>query len=425
MTSLLHAPLKFIDGFLIHSRLGSGESRRHARMIVFYLLFLFATNSLRFVFSRFYSPIETLFLLVNSCAPALCLLLIKRSFSPEKVVTGLVFFLLTELTLTTVVGKVINANFMSIYAMILTSACFVIVSLKLRLLILFAVLLGNALCYWAIYEMSIDPHRIILYGELEDDLFKVVTRAMSITIFALITIKIRNVSQREMELEIEWQQRALRLEELSSVTKSMCFLLDRPTRILSYDIDILCREQDAASLDRIEEELSELVLVSQSLGWIYRAYRQEGASSILSTTLMLQLQVLLSSKVREKGWTLSTSHPGQPVEVFGPIPSLTLILFTVIAQIVDGPKEQQQKELSLEFQQKGSLLIWNLRWPLPFHEAEDAQSLARDEKASNLILRQELIQELTKVCKADIHKSQEGGIRQMQISGAWKPNLSL
>jgi hypothetical protein len=135
---------------------------------------------------------------------------------------------------------------------------------------------------------------------------------------------------------------------------------------------------------------------------------------------MQQLEILLSSKIKEEGWTLGVEHPRPPVEINGPIPSIMLFLFTIVIQIVESPQPHEKRQLSIVSNREGKLISWKMRWPSEARVVEPIGDLAlKEEQFSTTSMRQEMIRELTLTCNAEVQESRDQRDNQILIRGAW------
>lgn len=231
----------------------------------------------------------------------------------------------------------------------------------------------------------------------------------------LMLRRIRNIAQRELDQVIEWQDRVKVLDEVSSITRITRTLLVGPLNSFRDELQTLGRKEEKPQIDRMQNLLEELLLISQSFAWIYRAHGGAGSYSVLSSRLMRQLEVLLTSKAEEQGWTFEAEHRGSPIEVFGPIPKIVLFLFTLSAEILKEPQPSDKLHLTLEFDSREKQVTWKLRWPyaLGYQSPRDLQQGELSSEGSD---RQEMIRDLSQACAARIHYSREQGFQEILIS---------
>lgn len=415
MNFLLNGLLNILDNFLSPEHRKSIDAAMRGRMAVFYLLFMIFLNAFIIVFA---SPSNVyafealpIFILVE----ILCLVLIKKSFSPEKIMGGFACLGAFSLVLpSSQLGSVDPTFFYNFLFAVMVAGLFVM-NPKLNLVLQFLIFLAFVLCFLIVVKNFPESSWSTVSHGVDQMLFNTVISQVALLILIAMILKIRIIAQNDIDQEAEWQQRSMRLEELSTMTRTMQVLLAGPTQTLQVEFGSLKSGHDAASMSRIETELDKLVLISQSLSWIYRAFRQEASSSILSTLFLQQLSTLPSSKIKEEGWTLETRHPEKPFEIYGPLPSLMLLLFSMIVQILEE-HAREERQLTVELDSSEKMVTWRLRWPMEGGSQKE-KHFAEDRPASST--RQELIRELTQVCNAEIRESEGQDVHELTICGAW------
>lgn len=237
-----------------------------------------------------------------------------------------------------------------------------------------------------------------------------------------IYIAFRDLMQRELEQESDWQARSVRLNEVNSMTKSMYALMKRPLNHLDrYWKDFYGNTsfEDEAIQDEIAKGLDELIEVSRSFGWIYRAYRNEGTCVAPSSQLFQNLQTLISQKIEDSGWELQVLPANMDAEIRGPIPSMMLLIFTIVVQIIELSELQQMKFLELQLAQRENRVNWLLSWPSEKVGSILAPRSPGQKEPSITTLRGDLIQDLRESCQANFLEYEERGSRFFQISGDW------
>lgn len=412
--------MPILDRFVNPIHRETAESRMRARMIVFYFLFQLVLDMIGLALASMLPFFEVVVISLYVLIVVTCLALIRLGVSPEKVASSYIILSLSAvlvIILTTGTSSLIDFNLVNSFNFTLAIGGLVIPSKKIRRFIVLFLTFGNGLLFSFLRYRS------------ENDLLTVTSQMAMITVFThlgfllcltAMILKIRSIAQKDIDQETEWQQRRSRLEETSSMTRTLRMLWDKPIHSFQNNLAILKRAHDTKSMIRMQGDLNELRLISQSFSWIYRAFREEGTSSILSTALFEQLQVLLSTKLREEGWTIRVKQPQQAVEVHGPIPTIMLFFFTILSEILDEGLPLEQRRLSLELEQGGNLLTWTLTWPGPIQELEEQPALDFSDVLSPASKRRELIRELTLACNADIRGFQSQGLRRMQIHGPWQ-----
>lgn len=392
-----------------------------ARMAIFYFLFQACMNAIHLVFSLFWTSVDLLTFLPAFALFGFCLFLIKKSVSPEKVVAGFLTLSLMTVIVAVKNSHIIDINILSSFVFFLTITGLIISKLNIRLMLLTVAIAGTLVSYYLLAGKSADQSLILPPRQASGIMFIAAMANIFATYLIIgMVLRIKSIAQDAKDQELEWQHRRVRLEDLSSMTQTMRLLIDRPFHAFQRYLLKLEKKHELTTLQKMQGELDDLLLISKSFGWIYRAYREEGSSAILSTALLQQLQVLLSSKIREEGWTLASRHDGQPVEVFGPIPSIMLFLFTVVNQILEGPQPKEMKQMSMEIDSMGNVITCKLSWPFGFRSDERSMFRLVKEKKPQDSLRQELIRELSQICNADIQYRRDKSFEQLLISGSWR-----
>lgn len=408
---ILQILVKVIDSILTERQRESAESTMRTRMIVCYFLFQSSFNIIGLVSLIKFLRFKEFFASGTFLGAALfCLFLIRKDFSPEKVAASYLTTALAFVCLAIVgtpASTPVDIYLTNGFVINLTIALLILPSLSIRRRVFFLFLLGTGVTYWSFFK-SFDGGLISFRTRLATP--TILLYPGYILILVAMNLKIRELAQNDIDRENEWQQRNLKLDELSTLTRTLRHLFDSPIRAFQEDLESLERNHDKTTMNRMQRNLDELVLISQGFNWIYRAYRKEGFSSISSTKLLDQLRVLLSSKLKEEGWTLGISHDGQPVEVHGPIPSLVLFLFTVVIQIVETSQPEGKRQLSLEMGQEGRSLFWKVHWPCPGVTNLGNSKTRAEEPNSKTNVRQDLIRELLSVCDADMQEFREQSI---------------
>lgn len=411
--------LKIIDFFLSPTNRASGETRMRARMLVFFLLFYGFLDVIALLsVSNLLGWLEYFGVWLSLITSVSLPFLIKKSYSPDTILLAAVTSFLLILVPGIAYSEFLNPNYLNGFLVMIWMSCLIANDLRIRVAALSMTFLGSII---ALLSLSHKPDSYFhIAPEAGHATFAnvLVNMIAQLVIFSMC-LRIRSIAQDDLNQEIDWQQRLIELDELSSMTKAMRSLFIRPIESIRLDLLDLTKQPDASVLDRIKKPLDELLLISQSFSWIYRAHGRGGTYSLLSSSLLRQVEVLLSSKMEEEGWSFGIKHSGKPVEIYGPVPSLVLVLFTLIVQILEDPQPYEKRRLSLEFLQKGKWTIWKLTWPF---DPDSVGNIAEGESSSRVALRKELIQDLTRACNANILHShdQEQNARQILISGSWQ-----
>lgn len=367
--------LKIIDSFLDSKSLTSAEAKMRARMALVFFLFHFSLGMIILLGRPFLSGFEYIRAAYLFLICIICLALIKKGVSPDKLLPPY----LANLCLTALLSVLrfgpannldVNSPFM--FEMIVAIACLIIVDFRIRLSIVFLVIVSSSLCFWH-YASSSKSLVTLSSGPIDGILFKIVVNMVFLAILLGMSLRIRRIAQIDVDQEIEWQIRNAKLGELTSTVKSMIQLFSGPMYNFQKNLQDLSPGSNESLETRVQQNIDELLVISQSFGWIFRAHRPETPSSMLSSTLLNHLGILLSPACQERGWILDTRHGGNPVHIWGPIPSIMLFLFTISAQMLERATVSENQSLYLELEAREGLIVLKLRW-----KNHDSQSALPD-----------------------------------------------
>lgn len=431
---MFQALIKVLDFFLPEKILAAAEMRLRARFTVSIFLVAAFFDLIPFVTQAFYQlglsesdfgwkagqlDFFGIYFVLN-CS---CLILIRKSFSLEKVFVGYFFLFTLNFIVDTLLYSQSLLSMSQNFAVAVMTAVFLIApNPRIRVVVVLVTIANHTICFSIAGQEGIRfiyPPEYYGYFVAQITVFWIVLLA--------IYLKIKTLTQKELDQEVEWQQRIERLAGITSMTKSMGELWRKPIEVFLKDWRLFLQHQlgpEAGSFaDRMQEKLDDIVEVSQSYGWIFRAYRQETSSSVSSEVILHHLQVLLGSKARDDGWILN-AHPSQnSFEIYGPIPSIILLLFSAIAEILERP-EVEHPRLEIEVGRDKSIVLWKLSWPSGglnpgFFDPKDVSMSASSLSSPAGNPSQDLIQDLLQSCGAKAHGFRDDGFHYLHIQGAW------
>lgn len=416
---MLRSILTFLDGFIPAKKSPPQVKVRLRLVAVYYLissvslsLYLILGIALNFLHSSF-SSILAFALFVN----ILAIVLIRRSYPVDKVVVSNICL---RLIITTVdflmFSKMLLPGWIGIFTLNLLLVFLLFPEKGIRFFMLAFTLVSQLAGFSLAPRFGISFARALSAspGALTSYLF--FSEIAAVTMIFLY-LKIREITARELDHEQEWQLRSLRISELTSITGIMVPLMRRPLHAFVRDWQAFeaaptnSRDKELAKMDH---DLDDLLRVSQSFSWIYRAYRRESGCAAQLATLVQQLEVLLSSKAVEKGWSVKTRSMEQNVEIFGPIPSIMLLLFSTVVQVLESAQPEALRHLELSVDKEGHAVRWIVSWP-DSPQGTGRQSLDWEGQ----FMRHDLLQDLKKDCLATIDDYEEKGQHYLRISGAW------
>lgn len=421
MTPLSGAILTIVDLFLGPQNFVSAEARMRARMVMFIFLFWIFLNILLMIFcgAANFALLRTL--VGATVLNAVCAYLVRKSFDPEKVI---IFYSSVDIIYH---GQQIMLSgnpqpiMMLNYATLVYINCLIVGDIKKRISLfglIFAATLFAFLCFLR------KGSEISLNAQSDDAFWSmnfIVSNSIAQVAILGMALKVRAIAQAELTLEIEWQDRARRLEEVSSMTKAMRSLLRRPVEALQQDLKFFAKDCQRTFPGDVQVHIDELVLISKAFGWIYRAHSGEQLQSIVSNTFMRQLNILLSAKVREEGWVLDAKHKGQPIEIYGPVPAIMHLIYSIIIQILREPQPSEKRQLSLEFDYEEKRAMWRICWPFSIPDFGNALF----ERSPSDPKQQELIEDLMQACNASIQHCRQQDGHQILITGSWGQPASI
>lgn len=282
---------------------------------------------------------------------------------------------------------------------------------KRTVLLIFA--LSSTLISFAILRTRASV--LLMPPELTGTYALTISASVSIGFIVLIYLylKIKSIAQDDLDQEVEWQMRSTRLNEIATMTATMAPLMDRPLQELARELHGFGQGGEwEPDIKKIAPALGELIEISQSFGWIYRAYRYEGLCLAPASQLFKHIQILISFKLKVKGWSLRTSPPQTSFEMQGPIPSMMLLVFSCIIKVLENEQPDEHRQLSIGLERREDSATWTLSWPeIRSHKAPDATSL--------LLPWNDLIYDLAHVSGAEIEKRRVDNANYLYIKGDW------
>lgn len=418
MESLPNIFLRIVDFFLSRRNLVSAESRMRARIIVFTLLFWVFLDVLALLSAKLMTWDDIIVISVCLVVNVILAFLIKNAYSPEKVTLSYIALIQFIQVLGIYFSRAPNPFLVAVFISGIYTACLIINDLRQRIAVLCIALTSTFLAYLCFFgkmggEFLTFPANAAS-GALTFQLASTVAQFVTLSMVS----KIKEIAQGDLDLEIEWQDRMKRLGEVSSMTNTMRRLLAHPIETLRRDLKEIEQAPDPFTEGRLQRQLDELLLISQSCGWIYRAHENQGSFSISSSTLMKQVEVLLSTKAEDDLWTIEVKHKGQSVDIYGPIPLIVLFLYTFTVHVLEQGQPHELRRLSLEFEHREERAIWTMRWPFPARES----GLARDssDRISSVSMQEDLARDLTHKYNADIQRLRDQDNHQVLLTGPWR-----
>lgn len=344
MKSLPNLLLRIVDFFLSPRNLASVEARMRARMVVFTFLFWALLDVVMVFFTPLGNWKDSTGIAIAAILNVFCACLIRKSFSPENVqlVASGVFVLFQILG--TQYSPVLNPIMVASFINLIYLNCFLIIDLKKRIILLCMVFFANFFVFVALLRRESEGILDVASSDVANGLaFLFASVFAQCVVFSMI-LKIKAAAQMELDLEVVWQERVKRLEEISSLTRAMRALLVRPVGAFKQDLELLHEGPDGPVIGELQKKLDELVLISKAFSWIYRVHSGEESLSLPSSTFMRHLEVLLSAKAQEEGWALRVERKGQAVEICGPIPAPQQELITALMKACNASIQHSQNE---------------------------------------------------------------------------------
>lgn len=409
---MFNALLAIIDKCLPNDILASKDKVLRARVLFIYVFVDVLFNSFYF-FQMFSAPsLDLVAFSVNLSGiliEVLCLYLLKKSYPPGLLV-GIYLIMVTSFT--TVMYNVYQEHlsaesFAWIPTLLLTV---LLVSDRKAQLFFFALVTG-----WSLSLISIIPGIRFENAVKADVVFWLPYSVLPVIGFLYVYQRSRQILQDEFDQEMEWQLRNAKMAEISEMSRTVEGLMRSPIKSVRDQLDRListCSENAEKQAARLEHEIEELLRISQSFSWMYRAFRKESGFIASSELLLNQIRTLLRTKFESAGWEIKPAFEGRDIEITGPVPSLMFLLFSLASEITKAPSDGERRLLAMGPKEIGSSVLWILSWPY-----EDG---ARDLPTGRP--RHDLILELEALCNAEIHEYVEDGSHFLQVSGGWKRN---
>lgn len=414
----MNSILKYIDKFLPAGIWTSKEAVLRARVAIFLFSFDLLQDLIWISYFIAQQQVDSgiLGFVLYAVLDCIFLLLIKRSYSVGKLVAAFVFIGLILFTLEPMflAGQMTSFIGISPYIPNLMLTLLLFPSLRSRIVFVSWILGLNA-CAW-------------YFGNAFDSASKSAADATVSFLFFMPTslaliyayLKFRDFMQDDLDQEFEWQLRSARLEEVAVMTRAMHSLMSKPIREFRRNmLDVKeSREVDDEGVEKIGAEMERLVEISRSFSWIYRAYRDEESCSSSSEVLFRHLQILLSMKIENAGWKLKPKPIEQDVEIYGPIPSLMLLLFRKVTLVLENSGIRDSCEFEMGIAHDRESIVWTFSWPskgsLISQRAHEGRLTSQSDRA------EDLVQELAEACGAKISEYEEWGYRRLLIRGAWR-----
>lgn len=414
---MLRKIFRFVDTFIPAETAPSLQTRFRFRLVVIlYFVSIFFGSA--FLISTILIGLEksplVLMVSLSVTLNIVGILLIRKAYSAEKIVVAniCIGFTITVFDVLAITKSIVPA--INVFSSNLLLAFLVFPEAKIRIFVMAWGLACTVACLALAGRFGISLPALAS-PMLETMTSSVISMILGLLILIFVYLKIKGITEKELNQEHEWQERSLQLNEISSMTSIMRSLMNLPLQAFMSDWRAFRSEPaDERTKARMRRELDDLMSISQSFSWIYRAYRREKACAALSQTLLQHLQVLLSFKVAETGWSLNAKPVERSVEIYGPIPSMMLLLFSTILQILESDQPEELRRLYVHVHHEGESIKWTISWP---DSSRDGARQWLDQE--NLSPRNEMIEDLKKACLATIDEYEDEGLRHLQISGAW------
>ncbi|MBC7659178.1 MAG: hypothetical protein H7249_05665 [Chitinophagaceae bacterium] len=164
-----------------------------------------------------------------------------------------------------------------------------------------------------------------------------VIESINFAIYTYLFLHSKKIAGIELAEWIEDEMEAAKLQEISFFAQSILPNYLPLLKQFNTEISTLNKDPsqlDEGGLDRLNATSVELNAVSQTMGWIYRAYRNEMVVSVPSSAFYAQLELLLESKMHGSGERqLEVRKSSEPFALAGPIPSLMLLSIALLERI--------------------------------------------------------------------------------------------
>lgn len=406
---MLREIFKFLDYFLPPGAWESKEAVLRARVGISFFSFNLLTLLLILLPIVGDKP-DILMRLLLAAFNCSCLFLIKRSYPVGRLL--LIYVFVTVLSFLALLvrfpGKIVEPLAYA-YSTVMILLVLLFSNLKSRIFIV-ALIFTWSLLTWILAK---DASIVVALGPTW--IFNVIFPSIATIALIYVYLRLKAILQEELDREIEWQLHNARIAEISAMTRTMSSLMIKPLATVRRNLlETVDHPMAGNELENMESELKDLTEVSQSFGWIYRAYRDDGSYCASSETLLRHLRTLLSTRFESAGWRLIAKPIRENVELCGPIPSMMLLLFSKASQIVENSDNQDSRRLEMEISHDRGFITWTFSWP---SEGREAREAVKERASANV--DQTFVQDLSVACNAQIREFEGQGAYHLSISGAW------
>lgn len=415
----------FVDFFLARNT-SSGERRVRARMFAFLLLFSIVVVGgpfLAHVISGNSEPRHFLILL-PIIIMQLVLLGILRFIKDHEWLCVFMMLGLESLWAIDVAHQ--QASFLAqglrIFPLLVIIGLFCVTDVFKRILIVWGVVLAIGLIF-----VEVDKHSVAYLLAMDrPQIDKMLLRScFSITLVTLVIVYwyvyLKNLAMRDFELETQLRAQSAKLGEVTSTLRSLVPEFHQPLVKLEDDLLRLWESRslpEAEVITTMNAQIERMTEVTQSVAWIYRAYRGETVGRTLSKHFAEHLLLLIRGKLHRRGWTAQIDGLTADAFLSGPMPTVLVLILTLIEHVVEVSDRSLAKLLHIEIyciEQFGCSFAWE-------HSGQ-ALSLAavggEGAEISENNLRLELIAELLDECGAKLSMSSDSVMSLISIAGPW------
>lgn len=294
-----------------------------------------------------------------------------------------------------------------------------------RIFLLTATLLAGAVSVIFMPEPAMEAGASISQTNVLDSLFLGTLYKGILILFCMYWyVYFKRLSERELQENIRRRVRSAQLDEIANTLKTLVPEFHRPLMELEQCISARLAvglSPGREDMMRLEDSIQQMIKVTQSVGWVYRAYRNETIGEVHSRYFKDQLEILLKGKAHQLAWDLKVHNPTRSCTLAGPMPLVILLILSLVDHVLNALKPSPGRLLEIELHCEATALVCLLRW----RHGGEIFSLVQGEKErlainmSSTDFRLELIGELVHSCKARLELIRDEDLDTISVRGEW------
>lgn len=239
---------------------------------------------------------------------------------------------------------------------------------------------------------------------------------------------IQRRGKKELFLTASRQLSSMRSAEIANVLRAIVSNFIQPLDELDHRIPQLLeerRELTAEDLRLLESSIVSMMKSSQSIGWLYRAYREESLNDVNLFFVTEQLDLLLKGRSPDLDCSIELSEKIRNTRLTGPVPMLLLLILNLVEHIAnsaqEGIPESQRRRFQVKVESLQERVAFLLRWPRELHEFATGTLFSESNRSplAEENFRLEMIADLVNSTKAELEIGASGEFSYIELSGLW------